>query len=562
MIAKDLIWIKKHYGEKMMHLCRDLFPSLLDTDGLVPQLLEDHFPTNHDLALDIISQNAIDEFKGYMYSFVVPNKKEQDLQDALSANELLDKAGYILYPECKTEEEIQSFKKYYTPNEALCTFRGGRLDTCRVWFAVKKNVDELKRKDFTKPSRQDEYGTSVISIQFTRGENCTLSIKNRYNHSVVNPDNTFNNNLENIIEGLSDAFYRDYGVRGGRFTAKDFELDNYVFVDGKYYKYDYSIDDVYYCGNNTIIYDNAVCKLADHQMLVDRFIFDFKEKTVKSPIDDGGFIDTVKNLEQIIHKDNKLTLTRSDGSVVELGLDDKRRVVSLTDNGLTRCDDDYLRDWKYLQNINLPELKQCGRGCFVCNDKLKSVHAPKLIECGSFCFSQNESLKEVYTPQLSACGSVCFTFNYNLTTVNLNSLKHCGISFFTDNHAIEELSLDKLEYCEGGCFSNNKKLKLLKLPVLQNCCCDCFCNNNSIEKLEFESLQSCGDYSFCNNKSLIEASMPQLYSCGSKCFSNNESLEKLRLDALYDCWDANFENNPKLKDIELPNLNYYDAEMK
>ena len=29
----DLKLIKKHYGEKMAHLCRDLFPTLLEEEG-------------------------------------------------------------------------------------------------------------------------------------------------------------------------------------------------------------------------------------------------------------------------------------------------------------------------------------------------------------------------------------------------------------------------------------------------------------------------------------------------------------------------------------------------
>ena len=32
-----------------------------------------------------------------------------------------------------------------------------------------KDVDKIKRKDFPNPTRQDAYGTSVISIQFSRG---------------------------------------------------------------------------------------------------------------------------------------------------------------------------------------------------------------------------------------------------------------------------------------------------------------------------------------------------------------------------------------------------------
>ena len=32
--------------------------------------------------------------------------------------------------------------KYYKKGEELCTFKGERLKTCRVWFAVKENVEE------------------------------------------------------------------------------------------------------------------------------------------------------------------------------------------------------------------------------------------------------------------------------------------------------------------------------------------------------------------------------------------------------------------------------------
>ena len=56
-------------------------------------------------------------------------------------------------------------------------------------------LSRIRSENFKKPIREDEYGTSVMSIQFTKDEAHTLSIKNRYNHSVVNPDATFSNNL-------------------------------------------------------------------------------------------------------------------------------------------------------------------------------------------------------------------------------------------------------------------------------------------------------------------------------------------------------------------------------
>jgi hypothetical protein len=45
---------------------------------------------------------------------------------------LMKKAGYTLYA-CHTEQDIQEFRKYYTFEETLCTFRGGRLKKCFIY---------------------------------------------------------------------------------------------------------------------------------------------------------------------------------------------------------------------------------------------------------------------------------------------------------------------------------------------------------------------------------------------------------------------------------------------
>lgn len=247
----DLEIIKKKYGEKMMHLCRSLFPTILENPGVLSKLMLDNFDPSRFLYDDIIENNMEDEFKNYIYS--LENEEENVEQVDKAPEELLDEAGYILY-ECKTEEEIQSFKKYYSKNEELCTFNGGRLNKCHVFFAVKKNVEEIKRENFTNPKREDEYGTSVISIQFSRGSVNTLSIKNRYNHRVFNPDATFSNNLENIIPGLTESFEKHYNLSVNQNQNNGFEIPGYVKAnDGKYYKYNYEINNIYYCPNNIVI---------------------------------------------------------------------------------------------------------------------------------------------------------------------------------------------------------------------------------------------------------------------------------------------------------------------
>jgi len=151
----DLMKIKKYYGENMMHLCRELFPTLLEQDGLLLSILESKFIHSKYLYDDIVESDSIEKFRDYIYSLI---GKKQELPDTLKTpKELLEEAGYILH-ECHNEDDIQFFVGYYDYDEELCTFNGGRLEQCHVFFAVKKNVDEINRWDFTNPQREDEYG--------------------------------------------------------------------------------------------------------------------------------------------------------------------------------------------------------------------------------------------------------------------------------------------------------------------------------------------------------------------------------------------------------------------
>ena len=62
----DLKVIKKKYGEEMMHLCRELFPTLLETEGLLPTLLMRSFKESHSIAQDIKNHKLEDDFKNYI----------------------------------------------------------------------------------------------------------------------------------------------------------------------------------------------------------------------------------------------------------------------------------------------------------------------------------------------------------------------------------------------------------------------------------------------------------------------------------------------------------------
>ena len=389
-ISIDEKRIRKLYGEKMWHLCRGLFATILDTKGLLSNLLENNFFPSRFLYEDIINNHLEEEFKDFIYSFIDVEKKEVIVNK--TAQQLMDEAGYTLY-ECKTEDDIQSFRKYYEENETLCTIEnGGRLNRCHVFFAVKKNVASIKRQDFTHPKREDEYGTSVISIQFTRGKTNTLSIKNRYNHTVNNPDATFHNNLEDIIPGLTHAFERDYNLNinqnSNRFNITDY---NYVKAnDGKYYKYNYEVDNTYFGPDNIVIsnFEPQTRFLEKEKYLVfDYFILDLVNKNIVNLVQHRDSFSTlltdIKKID-IRNKENikEVIITSNKGEDQIIKLDKYNRIISYENNYAKRIGDRFL-DF---------------------NDSMLEVKIPNVIEIGDYFLWKNGVLKQIVAPNVKKIG--------------------------------------------------------------------------------------------------------------------------------------------------------------
>jgi len=318
----DLIFIKKHYGEKMMHLCRDLFSTILEEKGLLAQLMDNTFVHSKELYNDITMYSLKEEFKEFILTKYLNQNKEL-VETDLSPFELMKEVGYTLY-ECNNEEDIKLFKKYYTDDELLCTFRGNRLSSCYVFFAIKDNAENIKRSAI--PSRQDEYGTSVISIQFTKRK-YTLSIKNRYNNTVHNPDATYSNNLENIIPGLTYSFEKYLGHSINYNKNDRFEIRNYTVFNGKFYKYNYEINNIYYCPNNIIIDNDRIVEYEKEKyILADYYTINLKDKIIylyDAEIDDG-FVKEYKDIDKIYvkknNKDKYITIITKNGLTTKFKL--------------------------------------------------------------------------------------------------------------------------------------------------------------------------------------------------------------------------------------------------
>lgn len=256
-MSPELEKIKKKYGENLAHLCRTFFANILEQQGKLLEILEESFAESRSLYQDLISQKIELQFKDYVYNKFDEKKEKKEEKETRTPYEILEYAGYELF-ECKTEEVVQNFSKWYEKDEELCTiYNGGRLEKALVFWAIKKNAKEIKREDFEDPKREDEYSTSVLGIQFDKHGYCSPHIISRYNHTVNNPNATYGNHLNKIAEGLEESFkilLQERELELNKSNSNEFELRGYtVGPDGKYYKYNLEIDGVYYCENNVVI---------------------------------------------------------------------------------------------------------------------------------------------------------------------------------------------------------------------------------------------------------------------------------------------------------------------
>ena len=460
----DLKVIRKKYGEKMYHFCRESFPTLLEEPGKLLKLLSDNFHESHSLFDDIVANGKESEFKNFIYSLVdVENNNELGM--IKTPEELMSEAGYVLV-ECYNEGDIQAFRKYYAPGEELCTFKGGRLDRCRVFFAVKKNVLDIKREDFKKPKREDEYGTSVISIQFTKDGTNTLSIKNRYNHTVNNPDATFSNNLDNIIPGLTASFEKHKDIVQ-KYKSNRFEIKGYVRAnDGKYYKYNYEINNVYYCPDNIII-DHFNVKKYDKSryLIIDYFIIDLSNKSISlydKKLSDS-FCDIIKDINKIeidnIDSGKKITILGDNNKSLEIITDKDGKIISLKMNKIYDIGDKFLSYNTSLQKFTAENLTEVGDWFLTCNNTLQELYLPNLTKVGHQFLICNTSLQKFTAENLTEVGDNFLCFNTSLQKFTAESLTEVGSYFLWCNNTLQELYLPNLKIVGHDFLYYNHKLR-------------------------------------------------------------------------------------------------------
>lgn len=496
--------IKRQNGETFAQTIRQFDSGIFDIPNL-PQLLKfagrDATPILNFLESLKLSQLGASGFEN---------------KDAI---ELLSIAGYNAYY-ADTLEKQNAIQKYFAPGEELCTFRdSNRFKSFYIIHAVKKNVDEIKRADFVgREDRQDEYGTSVISIQIAKGSHF-IKICNRYNHTVFAPDNTFYSNPDNIIVGLTQALEKMFCVNL-KVQQMDVDVpDHFIYQDGRLYRINFEKDNIYF--GDGFYFENGVLKelQKDYQILIETSLLDLKKKTVQS-LTEG---DSVFSKYLSCEIQGKSFSIQKEGDEKHLFLSGKHfltiqkgRVKSLTSYMLRGSNSFELRGTERINMIvrALPALR---------NLSLKGVR-----QVDGFFLSDCGNLETLDMPYLSVAGYRFLNNLRNLKRITLPNLKQVGTYSFINLSNLEELSLPFLEKAGDGCFCKNQKLKRLKLYFLQVLGEDSITQNNELNTL----------WLGCKN-----------ISKGVCC--NNEKLEKIYLGTIKTAeMGLCFKNLPHLKVVE------------
>lgn len=538
----DFEILKKNYGENFAKLCRTLFPTVLEHKGVLSSIILNNFAPSKFLYDDLTKESTIsnptNDFKCFiMYkaSSIVTEKRDLD-KITETPEQLFKKAGYTLY-KCETNDDVLSFKKYWQPNEALCTFNDPtRINKNTIFFAVKDNVDQILRENFDNPMRQDEYGTSVISLQFTKGKTSFLSIKNRYNHTVANPDATFSNDLENICAGLTDSFYKYYGIELTT-KASNFDLDDYIMAaDGKFYRYNREINNVYYCPNNIIIDGGKVIQLDKSRYeLIDYFVLDKQNKTLYQYASDGhhdSFQDffnqqnTFGGIEKIevanVKKGLKvIKITMQNKMQALIYINRLNQIVGYYNENLTQIGNHFLEYCGEMREIYLPNLKEVGDFClltanvdqidfpnletagewFFANAKATQINLPILKALKRHSLAKAEPL-ELYLPSLETMANKCFGYSNKFETINLPSLLLMGDSCFGFANSINEFNAPNLLTMGNACFDYTDKINIFNAPNLKSINERCFRNNKDIQTFNAPNLERVGVWCFKDNKTI------------------------------------------------------------
>ncbi len=452
--------IKKQNGEGVAKVIREAV--LLDVPDIVHVL---EFAGNNPDDARALIPFIRERYKTKTKSEIFVDKNPLDL---------LSDAGYDAFV-VENSEQKDSIKKYFRSGEELCTFGDPhRHENYYIIHAVKRGADKIKPSD--NPERQDEYGTSVISIQIAK-EGGFISIKNRYNHTVNDPDATFSNYPDFIIPGLTNSLKQFFNV--------DFDVtesllpDGFYSINGQIFKFNYRMfysrlpgksgNDGGYCGygDGFYFYGDDVIKLnPDYEVMLENYVLNLRDGTLKDVINEIETTEGKWSKAQHQVKENNRALLEDffKGKHIKITVSPKNKhekIISVDGVWAVK-----VVDGKMIE-LNLPNITEVGDDFLTDARKLKKLYMPDLEKAGNMFLWNVYSITQVHLPNLKEVG-YSFIPSGALSQIELPSLKRCGGGFLEDNNFLTELYLPELQYASGREFlPKNCVLRRLDLPKLK-----------------------------------------------------------------------------------------------
>ena len=438
-MLEDLKIIRQNYGPSFMFMCKELFSDILKENGLLSAIILNHFNPNKNLYNDLIKYNKINEFRDYIYELY--NEYKSNIP---TPNDIFNSLGYDFY-ECTNPKDLDYFTKYFSDGESIKIFnnREEYLSKNNLFIAIKKDIDNIKREKFRRLNKIGKYSTSLMFLSYSKNIYNTLTITGRYGDKYVGYNNLYNNNLEQIHKDLPKSFNYYYNL--GHFNKNNFNMPGYVYAkDGKYYKYNYEINGVYYCPNNMII-DTFDIKYLDSNkyILLDYFILDLESKYLylyDTTINDG-FSDLITKIYSIEYSNNIIKIILNNEEYINIYLDYNNNIIRVDSDTTRPIKDNFLRYNNKLKEINLKNVRKIGKKFLYNNEVLNNINLDNIIVIDDYFLYNNRSLEELNLESVKIIGHKGLYNNNSITKVNIPIINLIGKGVLKNASNLEEINI-------------------------------------------------------------------------------------------------------------------------
>ena len=584
-VANGFDILKKKFGETAAKSIRENIPFALDYPNEFAEFINKKIPVKEDIAF--IVKNISQRLDGL---FRLESDKNIETVKVVNKTpeELSKEAGYVFHrPE--SENDILAFKKDFENGEVLCTYNDveGRMQGHFIFWLRRNDAESvLPAKQITQEylkddsegsilwrayldgkglkmsdgsydlsnlnaSRQDPYGTSSMSVQIgKRGGN--ISIKNRYNHTVNNPDATFGNDLNTIIDGLDNAVFAIEGVP--KKTSQELRLPDNITSDlkGRFFKYDQEIENIYFSQHGYVDEGEIVLIDKSHQRMVDNFIFDSKTNEV-IPVTLSRQL--IRDINNVTFEKNKIIVNSDNGNYEFEFLNGTLNKLS---SDITDIGDGFLNTNITLESVSLPNVTAIGDNFLSNNKNFKSISLPNVTDIGNSFLRRNTILESISLPNVTAIGTDFLIYNEDLKSISLPNVETIGDGFLKFNNSLNSISLPRVKIINNEFLKNNLDLKIISLPNVDEIG-DYFLNENySLISVELPNVTQIGFGFLRNNISLKSISLPNVKRIGDYFLNRNTNLRSISLPNVIRVGGSFLENNTILESISLPSVQFID----